>query len=133
MIYLSCPYSSEDPAVRQFRFEAACKATAEMLRSGLIVICPVVLAHPLTNYGLPGDWQFWQNYDRAYLEACSALAVLALDGWQESEGVANEIKMANELEIPWWCIEPASVGLPDSPQLGAPATSVTEKENLCGD
>ena len=42
MIYLASPYSDPDPAVRQSRFEAACKATAEMLRAGLIVFSPVM-------------------------------------------------------------------------------------------
>ena len=116
MIYLSSPYSSEDAALRQWRFEAACKATAEMLRAGLIVWSPVVHSHPLTLYGLPSDWQFWQSYDRAYLEACSALTVLTLDGWRESEGVANEIKMANELGIPFWTIEPERFGIASVPE-----------------
>ena len=116
MIYLPSPYSSDDPAIRQWRFEAACKATAQMLRAGLIVWSPVIHSHPLTNYGLPGDWQFWQSYDRAYLGASSALAVLTLDGWRESEGVASEIKMANELGIPFWTIEPERFGISANPE-----------------
>ena len=133
MIYLSCPYSSEDPAIRQFRFESACKATAQMLQSGLIVICPIVLSHPLTNYGLPDDWQFWQSYDRTYLQACSALAVLALDGWQESEGVANEIKMANELEIPFWTIEPERFGIAAIPEHTPAENAGVLGEDVCVD
>ena len=116
MIYLAAPYFYPDPDVRQWRFEAVCKVTAEMLRSGLIVFSPVVHSHPLTLYGLPSDWQFWQSYDRTYLQACSALAVLTLDGWRESEGVANEIKTANELGIPFWTIEPQRFGIASVPE-----------------
>ena len=132
MIYLSMPYSDPDPAIRQWRFDAACKATAEMLRVGLIVISPVVLSHPLTNYGLPDDWQFWQSYDRAYLEACSALAVLTLDGWRESEGVSNEIKIANDLGIPFWKIDPEDFGLSAKPKTASAGITEAKEESIWG-
>ena len=130
MIYLASPYSDPDPAIRLWRFEAACKATAQMLRAGLIVFSPVVHSHPLTQYGLPSDWKFWQRYDRAYLEACSALAVLTLDGWRESEGVSSEIKAANDLGIPFWTIEPESVGVTAKAEIASTETIGAEEESL---
>ena len=84
----------------------------------------------MTQYGLPSDWKFWQRYDRAYLEACSALAVLALDGWQESEGVSNEVKAANELGMPFWSIEPESVGVTAKPEITSTETIGAEEESL---
>ena len=116
MIYLASAYSDPNPSVRQWRFEAACKATAKMLRAGLIVFSPVVHSHPLTRYGLPSDWKFWHRYDRVYLEACSAMAVLTLDGWRESEGVNNEIKIAKDLGMPFWLLDPESVGIAKRPK-----------------
>ena len=87
-----------------------------MLRAGLIVFSPVVHSHPLTRYGLPGNWGFWKGYDRAYLEACSALAVLTLEGWRESQGVSSEIKAAEELGMPYCFIDPGTVGLARAPK-----------------
>ena len=111
MIYLASPYSHPDPAVRQRRFEGACQATATMIRDGKPVFCPVVHSHPLTRYGLPGDWDFWQRYDRAHLERCDAFAVLALDGWRESKGVQAKAAIARELGMPVRLIDPVEVGI----------------------
>ena len=100
MIYLAQPYSHPDPAVRERRYEAACRATAALMRAGLIVFSPIAHSHPLTRYGLPGDWQFWERYDRAHLEVCTCLAVLMLDGWKGSKGVQSEISIARQLGKP---------------------------------
>jgi hypothetical protein len=81
------------------------------MRAGLVVFSPVAHSHPLTRYGLPGDWRFWERSDRAMLEACDALAILALDGWKESKGVSVEIRIAFELGLPVFLIDPARVGI----------------------
>ena len=132
MIYLASPYSDPDPSVRRWRFEAACKATAQMLRAGLIVFSPVVHSHPLTQYGLPTDWKFWHRYDLVYLEACSAMAVLTLDGWRESEGVSNEIKAANDLGIAFWTIKPESLNISVKPENASSETTRAEEESIWG-
>lgn len=102
MIYLVSPYSDPDLAVRQQRFEAACAATAALLRAGHRVISPVVYGHPLTQFGLPGGWSFWERHARWHLERCDEVVVLMLDGWNESEGVQAEIAIAAELEKVVW-------------------------------
>ncbi|HUE74780.1 MAG TPA: DUF1937 family protein [Pirellulaceae bacterium] len=54
MIYLASPYWHSDPAVRNQRFRAACRATAEMIRQGTTVFSPVVYGHALVGEGLAG-------------------------------------------------------------------------------
>ncbi len=100
MIYLASPYSHEDPIVCEQRYEAACRATAGLLRRGHPVFSPVVHSHPLVRYGLPGDWDFWERCDRALLRCCREMIVLMLDGWRESRGVQAEIDLAIEMELP---------------------------------
>lgn len=100
MIYLASPYTHLDPTVRQSRFEAVCQATAALIRRGEIVYSPIVHGHPLCQYGLPGDWAFWQEYDLAFLKKCDRLFVLTLEGWKESVGVRAEIEAAQKLEKP---------------------------------
>ena len=107
MIYLATPYSHPDPSMREARFQAACRATAELMRAGKTVYSPVVHSHPLTKYGLPSDWGFWERHDRRFLEVCDEVAVLMLDGWRESAGVQAEIKIARELGKPVTFREPA--------------------------
>lgn len=100
MIYLASPYSHPDPAIREARFYAACRATAELVRTGHAVFSPIVHGHPLVRFGLPVDWSFWERHDRSYLERSNALVVLMLDGWQTSVGVVAEIAIARALGLP---------------------------------
>ena len=100
MIYLASPYTHDDPAVRQQRFEAACRAAATLLCRGQTVISPIAHSHAICAFGVPFDWRFWARHDRRYLEACDEVAVLMLDGWQASVGVQAEIAIARELGKP---------------------------------
>jgi len=100
VIYLASPYTSDNPAVRQQRFEAACCAAAAMIRQGQTVFSPIAHSHAICAFGVPVDWRFWSRHDRRYLEACDEVAVLMLDGWQESVGVQVEISIARELGKP---------------------------------
>lgn len=100
MIYLASPYSHPDAAVREERFDAACRATAALLRSGQPVFSPIAHTHGLVAHGLPTDWSWWEPFDREHLLRCDELAVLLLDGWRESVGVTAEIRIARELGKP---------------------------------
>ena len=108
MIYLASPYSHPDEAVREQRFRAACRATAQLLASGSTVFSPIVHGHPLVEHGLPTDWSFWERFDRDHLERCDEVLVLMLDGWRESVGVAAEIEIAAGLGMHVRYIAPRS-------------------------
>jgi Domain of unknown function (DUF1937) len=97
MIYLASPCSHPDPLVRQARFDAACRITAELIRAGRNAFSPIVHGHPLIRFGLPTDWTFWQRFDQEYLRRCDEVFVLKIDGWQESEGVQAEVALASAL------------------------------------
>ena len=92
LIYLACPYTHKDPAVREARFKAVSKKTAEFLRNGINVFSPITHSHPLVEYELPVEWSFWEKYDKAFLDVCDRLFVYMLDGWEESKGVRAEIE-----------------------------------------
>jgi hypothetical protein len=106
MIYLACPYSHPDPAVREARFRAVCAATAALVRGGHVVFAPVVHCHPLVAYGLPPDWASWERADAMFLAACRELVVLTLGGWEESVGVRAEIALAVEAGKPVRFLDP---------------------------
>ena len=91
VVYLACPYSHPDAAVRQARFEAVNRFAAELFRSGELVFSPISHTHPIGEHGLPSDWDFWQWADRPLLELCDRMIVLCLDGWTESVGVTAEV------------------------------------------
>ncbi len=100
MIYLASPYSHYDARVREQRFREACSATARLISAGLNVFSPIVHSHSIAHYGLPANWEYWSRFDREFLSCCDVLAVLTLHGWQQSVGVAAEIRMAGEFGLP---------------------------------
>jgi nucleoside 2-deoxyribosyltransferase len=126
MIYLISPYSHPDPAVRQQRFDATCRAAAALLKTGQVVFSPVVHGHPLVEHGLPTDWAFWQRCDRAFLQRCDEVVVLQLDGWVDSVGVQAELGIARELGKPIRFVESSLGGIGGTPPLadGASETGV---------
>jgi hypothetical protein len=109
MIYLASPYTHSDPRVRDARFNAACQATAVLVRAGQIVFSPIVHGHPLVRFDLPIEWEYWEHFDREYLRRCDELAVLMLDGWRESRGVQAEIDLAIEMKLPVRYLSPAMI------------------------
>jgi hypothetical protein len=111
VIYLSSPYTDPELEVRAWRFCAACQAAAHLLRSGHLVFSPVAHTHPISLFGLPTEWEFWERQDRALLERCDRLVVLMLDGWRESLGVQAEIRIAAELGIPTEYWDPDEIGV----------------------
>jgi len=105
LVYLACPYTHDDAAEREARFEAANQAAAAMMSAGGFVFSPITHGHPLAAFGLPTDWKYWQAYDRRILEQCDELAILDIPGWPESEGVAAEVAIATGLGLPVYFVD----------------------------
>ena len=98
--YLACPYTHPDAFIREIRFKTVNQVAAELMREGRIIFSPISHTHPIALHGLPKDWNYWQKYDLIFIRLCSKMIVLMLDGWQQSIGVQNEIKIAKELSKP---------------------------------
>jgi len=110
LVYLAVPYSDKDWAVKENRFDRVNQVAAILIARGENIFSPIArgenifspisMAHPIAKAGdLPGNWEFWDKFDRAYLECCKKMYVLMLDGWENSNGVKAEIKIAEELKI----------------------------------
>ena len=101
LIYLASPYSHPDPAVRQARFEAACKQAALMMRAGLIVFSPLAHSHSIAiRHDLPGDWEFWKRQCERCIKARDKVVMMMLEGFQLSQGMMEEFAIATEIGIP---------------------------------
>ena len=100
LVYLATPYTSKDWTVKENRFDKVNQVAAKLIAKGEIIFSPISMAHPIAKAGeLPGNWEFWDKFDRAYLECCYKLYVLTLKGWEESTGVQAEIKIAKEFGL----------------------------------
>jgi hypothetical protein len=99
--YLAVPYTHADPKIRHRRFERVNKVAAKLMKEGHIIFSPISHSHPIEieDKTLTGA-NFWINFDAAFLKCSKKLIVLKLEGWEESVGVAGELKIAKELGIP---------------------------------
>lgn len=102
IIYLACPYSHPERAMRIYRFEKANEAAGKLISAGEIVFSPISHTHPIfeTMADISFGWDFWHKFDLAFLEVSKKLIVVKIDGWKESAGVQAEIKIAEKLGIP---------------------------------
>lgn len=99
--YLASPYSSKLPQIMQVRYEEARRATAYLLKQHHWTYSPIVHCHDIASvHSLPTDFDFWQHYNRVMLFHAKRMAILAIDGWEKSTGVAGEIKFAQECGTP---------------------------------
>lgn len=106
LIYIASPYSHPDPAIREGRAEQATIYAARLAKQGKFFFAPITTSHPLTKYGAPETWDFWQRFDRVFMERCDILHVLMLDGWRESVGVQAEIKYFQDHDKPIRYVDP---------------------------
>ena len=97
-IYLASPYSHENEEMKHRRFEAVQEKTAELMHQGYIVFSPIAYSHQFhQHFGMPGDWQFWQKYDVAFIGWADEFWIYMLPGWQESKGIQAELSIAGRL------------------------------------
>jgi hypothetical protein len=106
LVYLASPYSHDDPAIREQRFHAACAKAAELMRAGVLLFSPIAHTHPIAQFDLPKGWDFWERYDREYLDVCKALVVLTIDGWATSKGVCAEVCIMRDSGKPVFWLAP---------------------------
>lgn len=106
LVYLATPYTynHEDESIKnkvqEERFERANKIGAMLTREGHSVFSPISASHPMTKYGLPGNWEFWAKVDEDFISCCHKMYVICCDGWDKSIGVQAEIKIAEKFGIP---------------------------------
>jgi hypothetical protein len=99
MIYIAIPYSHPCPVIRFARFETANMIAAELMRSGEMVFSPISHSHPIAQYGLPKDYEFWEKFDDWFLSKCDKMIIVQFWGWEDSIGVKREIQKANMLGV----------------------------------
>lgn len=93
LIYLATPYSRFTRGL-EMAFREAAILSAKLIKCGLPVYSPIVQMHPIAIYGdlPPTDHSLWLEYDSAMMNKSEALLVARMDGWDESFGIAEEIK-----------------------------------------
>jgi hypothetical protein len=94
MIYLASPYTHPDRAVREARFYLVAQAGAALAIKGYHFFCPITHTHPidleLQRLGIDLSSDFWQKFDKPFLQMCNRFFILNIEGWDQSKGIQNE-------------------------------------------
>ncbi len=110
-IYLASPYTAHDPGVEQARVQAVKHVSGRLIREGQVIFSPLEYTEAMQQRGIVPP-QGWYLFDLAVLRSCVKLLVLALPGWQESQGVIMETAAAKALDIPVEVLTVEDAGLP---------------------
>lgn len=108
-IYLASPYWHEKEIVRIARANQARLVVAELLAAGYIIYSPIAHNHaiaPRIPEPLRHSHDFWMGVDLPILSCARALAILTLEGWEESVGIKREHSHAMNQAIPVFFISP---------------------------
>jgi hypothetical protein len=101
IIYLATPYSHKSRAVEEARFRTVTIVSGLLITRGVINFSPITQSHEQNRMiNLPGSWDFWKDVDTEFLHRCDELHVLAVSGWQVSQGVLAEIEIMKGLGKP---------------------------------
>jgi nucleoside 2-deoxyribosyltransferase/methylglyoxal synthase len=112
LAYLASPYTGDeverDGMVRVL--------AGRLLEAGHHVLSPISHSHAIATHPdveLPGDFDWWEDYDRNLIDRCDELWVATFAGWATSRGVTREIGYAKmidkpvvflvaDIDAPWW-------------------------------
>jgi len=94
-IYLASPYTHQDPEIVNARVAIINARAAHLMRQGHIIFSPISHSHYIAmENGLPTTFEFWAKQNHEFIIWCDVVMVLRLYGWEESKGVADEIRYA---------------------------------------
>jgi hypothetical protein len=113
LCYLATPYSKYKGGDLALAFQDAAALAASLLIEGIKVYSPIAHTHPLAVFSHldPLDHSIWLPFDEAMMEAADALIVAHMDGWEESFGIAHEIKKFVADGKPIFDLDPATLQL----------------------
>lgn len=96
--YLATPYTKYPHGLER-AFADACRITAQLTQCHIKVYSPIVHCHSLCLYSDldPLDYSIWKPINMAMLSICDPLIVAHMEGWDKSEGIADEVKVFEQL------------------------------------
>lgn len=101
--YLASPYTHPSALVREQRYRDLQHFAGQLMTMGYYVYAPILNTHPVAfQYSLPMEFEWWEGFNRAFIERSAGIIVADMDGWRESRGVAHEIALGRELGLGVW-------------------------------
>ncbi len=92
--YIAAPYWHNDESVREERRQKTIAYSMMLTRRGILNYSPLLYSEKFKKTKVPE--QYWLEHGVRMVDACDVVRVLCLDGWDQSGGVKDEIKRAEE-------------------------------------
>lgn len=101
MIYLISPYTHDSIHVMDYRYRMACKACSVLVDRKIVIYSPIVHWHLIAEAReLPRGHEFWMFHDHEMISLSTAVILLKLKGWEDSDGVKRDVEEAEKLGKP---------------------------------
>ena len=97
-VYIAIPYTG----MEESSYEQCVIAVSQLMinNPNVMFFSPIINSHPLTKYGLGGDWEYWKKVDLEWLALCDTfLGIIPQEGIEkanESFGLREEYLFAEE-------------------------------------
>jgi hypothetical protein len=111
-IYLATPYSLHRGGP-ELAFAEACQVAGDLIAEGVKVFSPIAHSHPICDHSDldPLDHDLWLDQDEFFMEACEALLVAQFIGWEDSYGIAEEVRWFRDNKKPIHYLDPIKMEL----------------------
>lgn len=106
--YMASPYTNY-PNGKDAAFEAAVENASLLTRAEIVVFSPIIHSHPLVRLGHHHVWEYWRDFDYAFICASKGVIVCKLPTWETSRGVQEEMTYADKLMKPVIYMQPGVV------------------------
>lgn len=116
--FISTPYTKYARGLHGAYLDA-CRVSAKIHRRyGVVVFSPIAHCHGMTMHGdlPPIDHLFWESFNKPFVQMCGGLIVAMLEGWEESVGIAGEVRDFKMAGKPIKYADPVTLELSDGPQ-----------------
>lgn len=101
IIFVSSPYTHRDKDVVRNRVIQTTLYCARLVAEGHVVFSPIVYGQALLDvHEMPNTYEFWNKFCFTFLSKCSEFHALMLEGYNDSEGMMDEMVEAKRLGLP---------------------------------
>jgi hypothetical protein len=104
--FLSSPYTRYADGLEE-AYRAACRAAGALLAQGTPVYSPIAHGHAIEREsGITLTHDEWMRHCKPFIYGAGGVVVLKLPGWQHSDGVTLERKIAQQRNMVLFSMEP---------------------------
>lgn len=109
--YIATPYSKYKDGLEK-AYEAALFADIMLQNLGIRTFGPIRISHPIAMMtGLdPYDYGIWVPLNKPFIDKAHGMVIVTFPGWEDSVGIAEEIKLFAAAGKPMFLLDPRMLG-----------------------